>query len=297
MIFTVNNLSKKIDNKIIVDNINLKFKSGELIGLIGENGAGKSTFIKMITTVLKPTNGDISLDDISIIRNPKKIRRELGYLPQSFPVYDNLTIIEFLLFTATIKEIDIKLAKQQINTYMNQFHLAQSQNTRLIELSGGMLQKVGIITALLGNPKLIVLDEPANGLDPAERNNLRNLLVTLAKDKIIIYSTHIIADVEQVASRIIIMNQGNVVFDGTDKKIINTIKGKIWEFYLEDESRITSEYFVVSIKSATNRIKLRVVSNNKPHEDAILVNEILEDAYLHFISSGGDMKNGYHKNP
>ena len=287
MILKVQNINKTIKSKTIVNDTNLEFKCGELIGLIGENGAGKSTLIKMITAVLKPTSGDITLDDISIIKSPKKLRRELGYLPQNFPIYDNLTITEFLLFMATIKEINLETAKLQITSYIEQFHLVQSHNVRLKELSGGMLQKVGIINALLGSPRIIVLDEPANGLDPAERNNLRNLLVTLAKDKIIIYSTHIITDVEQVASRIVVMNKGNVIFDGTDKKIIESIKGKVWEFRVRDESEITKDYFVVSIKTSEDYIKLRVVSNDMPNNYAVAVNEVLEDAYLHFISSRG----------
>lgn len=203
MILDANNLSKKIGNKLIIDRINLQFKSGELIGLIGENGAGKSTFIKMLATALKPTSGHILFDGENLSKSPKKIRRELGYLPQDFPIYANLSVTEFLLFMAAIKNIDLRLAKEQIHTYLNQFHLSTSQNVKLVDLSGGMRQKVGIINALIGDPKLIILDEPANGLDPSERNNLRNLLVTLASKIIIIYSTHIIGDVEQVASRII----------------------------------------------------------------------------------------------
>lgn len=277
------NISKKINNKTINDDVNLKFSKGELIGLIGANGAGKSTLLKLITTTISPTQGDIFLNQISVLKNPKLLRKELGYLPQNFPIYDNLTIIEFLLFMATLKDIDTKIAKEQIDIYTNQFNLSNSLNVKLSELSGGMLQKVGIITALLGNPKVIVLDEPANGLDPTERNNLRNLLVSLSKEKIIIYSTHIITDVEQVANRIIVLESGQVTFDGNDANLIETVNSNVWTFDIKNENDISNEYIIISRKSNGDKINLRVVSNNKPSDNAINVKATLEDAYLSHI--------------
>lgn len=277
------NISKKINNNTINDDVNLKFSKGELIGLIGANGAGKSTLLKLITTTISPTQGDIFLNQISVLKNPKLLRKELGYLPQNFPIYDNLTIIEFLLFMATLKDIDTKIAKEQIDIYTNQFNLSNSLNVKLSELSGGMLQKVGIITALLGNPKVIVLDEPANGLDPTERNNLRNLLVSLSKEKIIIYSTHIITDVEQVANRIIVLESGQVTFDGNDANLIETVNSNVWTFDIKNENDISNEYIIISRKSNGDKINLRVVSNNKPSDNAINVKATLEDAYLSHI--------------
>lgn len=279
----VQNISKKINNNTINDDVNLKFNKGELIGLIGANGAGKSTLLKLITTTISPTQGDIFLNQISVLKNPKLLRKELGYLPQNFPIYDNLTIIEFLLFMATLKDIDTKIAKEQIDVYTNQFNLSNSLNVKLSELSGGMLQKVGIITALLGNPKVIVLDEPANGLDPTERNNLRNLLVSLSKEKIIIYSTHIITDVEQVANRIIVLESGQVTFDGNDANLIETVNSNVWTFDIKNENDISNEYIIISRKSNGDKINLRVVSNNKPSDNAINVKATLEDAYLSHI--------------
>lgn len=277
MIIELKNVSKKMKNKLILNDINLKLESGNLIGLLGENGAGKSTLIKIIAEILKPSKGEVIFND------SKKIYKNWGYLPQTFPIYDNLTVIEFLLLMSTIKDIDPKLAKDQIMKYADLFNLTQSLNIRLTALSGGMLQKTGIINALLGDPKLILLDEPANGLDPVERNNLRNLLVTLSNENIIIYSTHIIADVEQVANRILIMDKGSIIFDGTDKTIKNIINETIWEFHTNDTRKISNDCFILSQKSMEKDIKVRVISKKKPMINALAVNASLEDAYLFLI--------------
>ncbi len=173
---------------------------------------------------------------------------------------------------------------------MEVFHLNNSKNLKLSELSGGMLQKVGIINALIGDPKIIVLDEPANGLDPAERTNLRNILATLAKDKIIIYSTHIIADVDHVASRIVAVKKGQVIYDGNKLDMLGLVKEKVWEFKVANQAQIRREHFVVNIKHIGNQLIIRVVSTNKPEPNAMQVNPTLEDAYLYISGNGKEVR-------
>jgi ABC-2 type transport system ATP-binding protein len=168
------NLTMRFGNKTALENVSLKLKSGSLIGLIGSNGAGKSTLMNLLATLRKPTAGDILINGKSILKNPNHLRKTLGYVPQSVPIYPELSASEFLFYIAAAKGIQSTYAKKQIPQLLEQFHLSDTGSRPLAAFSGGMRQRVGLSAALLGDPKVIIADEPSTGLDPEERVGLRN---------------------------------------------------------------------------------------------------------------------------
>ncbi len=222
MKLNLENVSKAYGDAKILKNVSLNLESGGVYGLVGPNGAGKITLIKLLTTLEKPTSGKISLNDDDIISDPKAIRGKLGYLPQDVNVYPNLTSVEYLTYFAGIKGINKKSIKPHVEELLNLFNLTPYTNKKLGTYSGGMKQRIGLACALLGNPQIIILDEPSVGLDPEERMNLRNLFETLAKSRILILSTHIISDIELTAKNIIVLQSGEIKFAGTKDDFVNT---------------------------------------------------------------------------
>lgn len=278
MKLTLENISKKYKDQTALENINVELQSGQLIGLIGKNGAGKTTLIKLIATIIKPTNGHMLLDNQNIIKNPHIIRNVLGYLPQEVSVYPNLTAYEYLNYIASIKGINKQEAEIQIKNLLSIFHLEDAKNKRLGSYSGGMKQRVGIICALLGNPQVIVIDEPTTGLDPEERITVRNVLSSLAKERIVILSTHIVSDIEAVASRILMLQHGNLIFNDRPNKLITKATGCVWEYTVPSLSENIKG--ISNMLQTKDGIHIRQVCYEKPNKQAISVNSTLEDACL-----------------
>lgn len=193
--------------KKALSNISLEVNSPNFIGLLGPNGAGKSTFMKLLVSKIIPTAGEIIVDGNSIRKHEKELRKHLGYLPQSFGLYDELTVYEFLDYMCALKEIKNNV-KDIIGQAIEQTNLKEKRNFKIKTLSGGQRQRVGIAQVLLGNPELIILDEPTVGLDPEERIKFRNIFSQTANDKIVLLSTHIIDDIQAICNRIIIINNG-----------------------------------------------------------------------------------------
>lgn len=278
MKLTLENISKKYKDQTALENINVELQSGQLIGLIGKNGAGKTTLIKLIATIIKPTGGHILLDNQDVIKNPHIMRNVIGYLPQEVSVYPNLTAYEFLTYIASIKGINKRESEIQIKNLLSNFHLLDVKNKRLGSYSGGMKQRVGLICALLGNPQVIVIDEPTTGLDPEERITVRNMLSSLAKERIVILSTHIVSDIEAVASRILMLHHGHLIFNDRPSELIAKATGCVWEYTVPSLSE--------NIKGISNMVQtkdgihLRQVCCEKPNKQAISVNSTLEDACL-----------------
>ena len=224
MLLEVKDVSKKYGTFPALNPLSCRMESGELIGLVGSNGAGKSTFIKILTTLIKPTNGDILLDGKSIIKHPMIMQKNIGYLPQDIAIYPNLSAMEFLMYMAALKRLPKRRAKEQVEYLLKILHLSDAKNKRLSSFSGGMKQRVGIACALMGDPEIIIVDEPTTGLDPEERVALRNILSKLACNKIVLLSTHIISDIEATASRIMILKEGNLLFNDTPQILLhNTV--------------------------------------------------------------------------
>lgn len=278
MKLVLENVTKKYKDKIAVQNISAELYSGQLIGLIGKNGAGKTTLLKLLSTIAKPTSGHIFLDNQDIVKSPDAMRNVIGYLPQEVFIYPNLTAFEYLNYIASIKGMKRSEALSQINDLLTYFHLADVQNKRLGSYSGGMKQRVGIICALLGNPQIIIIDEPTTGLDPEERVTIRNMLSGLSKERIVILSTHIVSDIEAVASQILILKKGSLIFNDTPNELISKAKGYVWEYTV---SSLQKNLRGVSNMVQTEQgIHIRQVSREKPEKQAVSVNSTLEDACL-----------------
>lgn len=212
----VDRLTKQYQNKIAVDRINLKLNC-DIYGLLGENGAGKTTFIRMLCGILKPTNGTVTFDGMDV--SSEEYRAILGYLPQEFGYYPDFTGMDFLLYMSSLKGLTKTTAKRKAIKLFELVNLSDCAKKKIKTYSGGMKQRLGIAQALLNDPKVIILDEPTAGLDPKERVRFRNLIKELGKDSIILLSTHIVSDIENIADDVIMMKDGQIIFEGATSDI------------------------------------------------------------------------------
>lgn len=211
MELVLDRVSKQYQNKIAVDRISTRLRPG-VIGLLGENGAGKTTLMRMLCGILKPSSGTITFEGLDV--SEELYRDVLGYLPQDFGYYPNFSGRDFLMYVAALKGIEKSAARRKCDELLHTVNLEQVANKKIKTYSGGMKQRLGIAQAVLNNPKILILDEPTAGLDPKERVRFRNLIAELGKDSIVILSTHIVSDVEQIADRILMMKSGQIIFDG-----------------------------------------------------------------------------------
>lgn len=221
----IDRVSKHYKDKKAVDGISLKLEAG-VYGLLGENGAGKTTLMRMLCGILKPTNGTIAFDGIDV--SEERYRAVLGYLPQDFGYYPEFTAMDFLLYFAALKGLPKGQAKRKAAELLTLVSLEDAGRKKIKTFSGGMKQRLGIAQALLNDPKLIILDEPTAGLDPKERVRFRNLISDLGKDSIVLLSTHIVSDVEHIADKVLMMKDGQLVFQGK----FDSENGDLEEFYL-----------------------------------------------------------------
>lgn len=283
---SIKNVTKKYSKDFVaLSNINLELDGG-VIGLLGANGAGKSTLMKMIATVSKPSEGVITWNGKDIHKDGNELRHNLGYLPQSFGVFPNLTAAEFLTYMAALKGLNMRNAKKRINELIELFNLEEAANRSIGNYSGGMRQRVGIAQALLNDPKILIVDEPTVGLDPNERMNFRNLVNSLSKDKLIILSTHIVSDVEASAEKIVIMNKGKLLCFCRNEELINSLEGSVWECLVEEDeiNIIKDKYITGNIIRRSEGMAVRIISDVKPMSSAVKVQPAIEDAYIYYTS-------------
>ncbi|HCL4436978.1 ABC transporter ATP-binding protein [Clostridium botulinum] len=280
--------------KISVENLNMIYKAGKkalkdvslqiespsLIGLLGPNGAGKSTLMKLLVAELIPTSGEILIDGVPLLKNEKKLKASLGYLPQSFGLYDELTVWQFLDYMAALK--GIKNSKKVIKEVIEKTNLIEKRKARISTLSGGQRQRVGIAQALMGNPELLIFDEPTVGLDPEERINFRNLFSETAQDKIVLLSTHIIEDVQSVCDKLVVINHGQILFTGTPEKLIDLAHNHVGVFEERIEESGRKDYKITSRVNTARGIACRIVAETLP-AFAEAVEPTLEDAYMYLI--------------
>lgn len=283
MELVLENVTKKYKDKTAVCNVTATMRSGQLIGLVGKNGAGKTTLLKLLCTIQKPESGRILLDGRDIVKNPGIMRCAAGYLPQEVCAYPNLTVFEYVSYIAAVKGIRKKEAEKQINGLLAEFHLEHAKDKRMGECSGGMKQRAGIICALLGSPQILIIDEPAAGLDPEERISVRNSLSRLSRERIVILSTHIVSDIEAAASRIMLLQKGRLVFYDSPQKLIAQAQGCVWEYMLD--SLQEHRPGISSMIQTEHGIRIRQVSREKPEKHAAAVKSTLEDACL-FVMEG-----------
>jgi len=260
-----------------------------VIGLLGPNGAGKSTLMRMLATITQPTEGTVTWNDTDIVKSPNTLRAVLGYLPQDFGIYPNLTGMEFLEYMAAIKGMDARTARRRIDELLVVVNLVNAARRPLGGYSGGMKQRVGIAQALLNDPQLLIVDEPTVGLDPEERVRFRNLLSDLAGERIIILSTHIVSDVEATATEIIVINKGCKVQYSTPEKLLALLDGKVWQWIIQSDAltALKQKALVSGTIRRENGIQVRVVSEACPDLEAQPVLPSLEDVYLHLVSGIG----------
>jgi len=281
----INDISKIYPSgKQALKNINIQMESPNLIGILGPNGAGKTTLMKLLIAGLTPTSGEILLDGKKLLSQEKELKSKLGYLPQSFGLFDELTVWQFIDYMAALKGIKDKSA---IETVLEQVNLSSQRKTRIRRLSGGMRQRVGIAQALLGNPQLIILDEPTVGLDPEERVKFRNIFSEIARDKIVLLSTHIVEDVQSICNRVLVLNDGKILFDGEPADLVAKTAGYVGVYVSKIDDPVPANCQVVSKVNTAKGIQCRIVAHELPHF-AEAAEPTLEDAYLYCTLKGGD---------
>ena len=259
----------------------LAVQSG-ILGLLGPNGAGKSTLMRIIATVTRPTRGQVKWNGQDASRSPDSLRSVLGYLPQDFGVYPHLNAVEFLEYLAAVKGLDAQSARRRIDELLMLVNLAGARKRPLGGYSGGMKQRIGIAQALLNDPQLLIADEPTAGLDPEERVRFRNLLTELAGDRIVILSTHIVSDVEAVATDIAIVANGTLVAHAAPEDLLRSVQDKLWEWMIPSAelTAIRQRFNVSFIARRPDGVQVRAISESQPVPAAIKATPNLEDAYL-----------------
>ena len=281
MELTIERLSKRYGQHFALRELSLRCEPG-LLGLVGPNGAGKTSLMRMIATLLEPTEGTIRWNGQDIRTHGQALRQVLGYLPQDFGIYPEFTGRQFLCYLAAMKGLPSSLVNRRVDEVLSIVHLEQEADRKLPTYSGGMKQRIGIAQALLNDPELLIVDEPTAGLDPAERVRFRTLLASLTSNRIILLSTHIISDVEAVASRLIILQQGRVLSDATPEALLTRSAGSVWSVTTDQITamQLQASYQVSTMVNQMNGITLRIVSPARPHEAAVVVDPSLEEAYL-----------------
>lgn len=280
---SISNLSKTYPNGVkALDSVSLEIGNG-MFGLLGPNGAGKSSLMRTLATLQEADSGTAFLNDIDILKSPTEVRKVLGYLPQEFGVYPRITAFQILDHLAVLKGVIKKSERKELVHYLlNKVNLFEERNKSVKGFSGGMKQRIGIAQALIGNPQLIIVDEPTAGLDPGERNRFHNLLADVGEDVIVILSTHIVDDVRELCTNMAIMNKGQIVYHGAPQTVLNEIKGQVWQKHLERNELASHEqqYRVISNKMLGGKPVIHVLSDADPGNGFEQVPPNLEDVFF-----------------
>lgn len=283
MQLVISNLNKTYANGVqALKDVNLTINQG-MFGLLGPNGAGKSSLMRTIATLQEPDNGSISLGDIDVLKEKDEVRKTLGYLPQEFGVYPKVDAYTLLNHLAVLKGItNSSERKSVVEALLQKTNLWDARKKNLGGYSGGMKQRFGIAQALIANPKLIIVDEPTAGLDPAERNRFLNLLSELGENTVVILSTHIVEDVKELCSDMAIFNKGEVLFKGSPDEALNQIIGKIWQKRINktELAEYKQNFKVISEKLIGGNPIIHVLSDTNPDGSFTAITGDLEDVYF-----------------
>ena len=282
----IRNLKKTYKDKTTVNGVTLEITPG-VWGLLGANGAGKTTLMRMIAGILTPTEGEILYDGVKIKDLGGAYRDIFGYLPQNFGFYPEFRVKDYLEYMAALKGLSKKDTARKIDELMDKLTLREIRNKQIRKLSGGMQRRVGIAQALLNEPEVLILDEPTSGLDPGERIRFRNLLSEFAKDRIVVISTHIVPDVEYIATCNALMKNGKIIDIGTTEELVKLVKGKVWEASLEPEHlpRYEISLNIINVRNEdTGRVRVRYLSDIPAVAGSQSVSPRLEDLYLFLFS-------------
>lgn len=280
----IQNLYKSYRDKHALKNINLTLNTG-IYGLLGENGAGKSTFMRILTTVDFATKGDITFNGLNIIKLDEKYRESIGYMPQDFNVYPSFTAKDFLEYMGVLKGIPQEILKIKIPEVLEFVNLAHVSNKKVSSFSGGMKRRIGIAQAILNDPKILILDEPTAGLDPKERIRFANIISAMSKDKIVILSTHIISDIEAISNNLIVINNGEILQYGEINSMVSSIRGKVWEAVVDEQTliKLSKERQVIRRKQEVESIYIRYAGDFYEGIDSKPLEPNLEDYYMYVL--------------
>jgi len=287
MQLTIRNLSKTYSNGVkALQDVSLDIPTG-MYGLLGPNGAGKSTLMRTLATLQEADSGTATLGDINILQDKDAVRRVLGYLPQEFGIYPRISAVEMLDHLATLKGIPGKGRKELVAMLLQRVNLWEHRKKAVSSYSGGMRQRFGIAQALIGDPKLIIVDEPTAGLDPGERNRFYNLLSEIGENVIVILSTHIVDDVKELCSNMAIINHGQVLYAGTPDAALQQLEGKIWEKAIQkaELDDYQSRFKVISSKLVAGKPIIHILSEEVPGEGFKSTAAGLEDVFFSKIAA------------
>lgn len=285
MTIKINDLTVTFKNKVTaIDHVDLEIPNG-IFGLLGENGAGKTTLMRVLTTILPPAGGTVSMDGILYCEgNYPKIQHRIGYLPQEIDLYPGLTVQECLEYMGDLSGVPKSECKKRIQYYLEKTSLTEHRKKKMRQLSGGMKRRVGLVQALLNNPKFLIVDEPTTGLDPEERIRIRNLLVDFSEGRTVLFSTHVVEDLAAVCSQLAVMKKGKFLYAGSMKEMVRAAKGHVWICQLHDEEKareIEKKYHISSKQLSEGGVQMRLISKNMPDVDCVPVEPNLEDAYIY----------------
>ncbi len=270
--------------KRAVDGMTMRLGPG-MLGLLGPNGAGKSSLMRIAATITRPTSGKVLFDGVDVVARPDALRRHLGYLPQDFGVHPNLTAREFLSYLAAAKGMSARSSKARIGELLELVNLTEAAGRPLGGYSGGMLRRVGIAQALLADPRVIVVDEPTAGLDPQERVRFRTMLADLAADRVVMLSTHIVSDIESVASDIAVVAGGRLLRRGAPGELLRLAQGRVWDLLVSpaEAEAVRMRHVVSRMVRTAEGVRMRVISDGRPSPDAVPAAPDLEDVYLGLV--------------
>ena len=282
-------ISKTYGNMFVIKDVNFVMEKG-VYGILGVNGAGKTTLMRMLCTILQPTSGEILWNGKNIGTMGAAYRDLLGYLPQEFGYYPDLSVQEYMLYIASIKGLKALHARKKTKELLAQVGMEKYKNRKMKQLSGGMVRRVGVAQAMLNDPKILVLDEPTAGLDPKERIRFRNLISELAEERMVLLSTHIVSDVEYIANDIMLMKAGQLIYNGTTDHLLASMREKVWHCTVvrEQVDQYMQQYLVGNIRTTEHGAELRIISRERPTPFAVETEKNLEDAFLLYFGENSE---------
>lgn len=287
-ILNINNLNKTYKNGVkALDGLSLNINNG-MFGLLGPNGAGKSSLMKTLAGLQPPDSGQITFNGNDIVKQPWTIKKQLGFLPQDFGVYPKVSAYDLLTHIAVLKGlINAPARKEQVLSLLAQTNLYTQRHKDVHTFSGGMRQRFGVAQALLGDPQLIIVDEPTAGLDPEERNRFNNLLSEIGEEKIVILSTHLVEDVKNLCTNMAVMNKGKIIANGKPADFIATLDGKLWQKTIlkQDKPAYEQEFSIISAQLTMGKLQLHIYADGNPGNGFEPLKPALEDVYFYLLNS------------
>ncbi|MBX4260393.1 ABC transporter ATP-binding protein (plasmid) [Clostridium estertheticum] len=288
----VNNLCKNFKENAVVSHVSFTLEKG-VYGLLGANGAGKTTLMRMLCTLVTPTNGTVQYDGEDIQDMDERYRRILGYLPQEFGYYPEFSAQDYMLYIAALKGLKPIIARKRVNELLEIVSLTKVRKKKIKTFSGGMKRRLGIAQAVLNNPEILILDEPTAGLDPKERIRFRTLISHIAEERIVLLSTHIVSDLESMAKEILIMKDGSIIAKGDIEKLLSEVRGKTWTCLVDSKEaeELCSTYLFSNERNCGEKVELRIISDTSPLPSAIQVEPTLEDLFIYYFGEVNENAN------